>query len=235
MSTIQENIQQIHKQIYEFATNSQRKPEDITLLAVSKTKPVNDIIEAYNAGLRIFGESYIQEAIDKINQLKEQGYNDIKWHFIGPVQSNKTKAIAEHFDVVQSLDRIKIAKRLNEQRPLNLPPLEVLIQVNISNEPQKSGINFSELNELITEVSNSERLVLKGFMGIAENTTDSQKIINDFTKLYTIFEQYRKIYPQINILSMGMTSDLGEAITSGSTMVRVGSAIFGVRNYHTKR
>ena len=234
MSTIQENILQIREQIKEFALLSNRKPEHITLLAVSKTKPISDIQEAYDAGQRIFGESYIQEAAQKIEYFRSAGHSDIKWHFIGPIQSNKTKTIAENFDVVQSLDRIKIAKRLNEQRPENLRPLEVLIQVNISNEPQKSGISIAELPALIAEVHNCPRLILKGFMGIATDTTDSQKISKEFNILYEIFKEAKITYPQIDILSMGMSGDLGQAITAGSTMVRIGSAIFGARNYPNK-
>ena len=177
----------------------------------------------------------IQEDDDEIENVPySQQFPESETDHNDENQSNKTKTIAENFDVVQSLDRIKIAKRLNEQRPENLRPLEVLIQVNISNEPQKSGISIAELPALIAEVHNCPRLILKGFMGIATDTTDSQKISKEFNILYEIFKEAKITYPQIDILSMGMSGDLGQAITAGSTMVRIGSAIFGARNYPNK-
>ncbi|MEE1340838.1 MAG: YggS family pyridoxal phosphate-dependent enzyme [Succinivibrionaceae bacterium] len=235
MSTIQENIQLILEHIKTCAQQANRNPNDITLLAVSKTKPTADIYQAYLAGQRQFGESYVQEAVEKINYFRQQNIDDIKWHFIGPIQSNKTKLIAESFDVVQSVDRIKIIKRLNEQRPTNLKPLEVLIQVNISNEPQKSGATFAELDSLIEEVNKSSNLTFKGLMGIAENTQDTHKICEEFLQLNSKFIQLKQQYPQIDTLSLGMSADMEEAILSGSTMVRIGSAIFGTRNYSTNK
>lgn len=232
MSTIQENIKNIKSQIAKFTTYAHRNPNSVTLLAVSKTKPVSDILSAYAEGQKLFGESYAQEACDKIDQIRDLGITDIEWHFIGPVQSNKTKIIAEHFDFVQSIDRIKIAQRLNDQRPKDKPPLKVLIQVNISNEPQKSGVTYAEIPKLISAITACSNLELRGFMGIAENTNDNTKIDHEFARLNNLFLELRQKNNLIDTLSLGMTADMSEAISCGSTMVRIGTAIFGAREYH---
>lgn len=232
MSTIQENIQNIKANIAKITASAHREQNSVTLLAVSKTKPISDILSAYAEGQRLFGESYAQEACDKIEQINKLGIKDIEWHFIGPIQSNKTKIIAEHFDFVQSIDRIKIAQRLNDQRPINKPPLQILIQINISNEPQKSGITYEKLPELISAINSFKNLELRGFMGIAENTNDNTKISTEFARLNNLFLELHKKNKSINILSLGMTSDMNEAIINGSTMVRIGTAIFGARQYY---
>lgn len=231
MSTIQENVINIQELILKFANLAKRTASEIKLLAVSKTKPVENIIDAYNAGQRHFGESYAKEAEIKIPELKEKGYKDIIWHFIGPIQSNKTKIIAEYFDVVESVDRIKIARRLSEQRPSGMPPLEVYIQVNISEEPQKSGCSFSEIDEIADCIRSTDNLILKGLMGIAENTTDSREIVSQFSKLAAKFNEMKKTDTGITELSLGMTGDMQEAIQCGSTEIRIGTAIFGAREY----
>lgn len=233
MSNIQDNIKHIKEEIVKFATNVKRNPNDISLLAVSKTKPISDIIEAYNAGQRQFGESYAQEACDKIEKLQAAKYHDIEWHFIGPCQSNKTKIIAEHFDVVQSVDRTKIATRLNEQRPTSKGILRVMIQVNISDEEQKSGISPQNLRELASFIANHcPKLKIIGLMGIAQDTTDTSKITKQFQLLASLQQELALTWPDIKALSLGMTHDMQEAIACGSTMVRIGTAIFGARNYN---
>ena len=232
MSTIQENLINVQDLILKFANLTHRKAKDIQLLAVSKTKPVDQIIEAYNAGQRAFGESYAKEAELKINEIRSLGYSDIVWHFIGPIQSNKTKIIAENFDVVESLDRLRIAKRLSEQRPKELSPLKVLIQVNISCEPQKSGCDFEEIDEIAEYVRSTDNLKLIGLMGVAENTTETDEITAQFKKLQKKFNEMKALDQNIDVLSMGMTGDMEEAIACGSTEIRIGTAIFGAREYH---
>ncbi len=233
MDEIRENLSKVHLQIEKSCKNYKRELSEVTLLCVSKTKPVEKIIKAYNLGERHFGESYAVEASEKITYLKEQGYNDIKWHFIGPIQKNKTKLIAAHFDMVESLDREIVAKRLNDQRPAELPPLEVLIQVNISDEEQKSGCAVSELDNLIATVQSCPNLKLRGFMGVGLDTPDFEIIDQEFFKLKTLFDEYSKKIADFDILSIGMTHDLDIAIKDMSTEVRIGTAIFGAREYKT--
>ena len=233
MLKIQENLSNVKEQIKNFATSVKRAPEEITLLAVSKTKPVSDMIEAYQAGQRFFGESYAQEAAEKITEIRSRGITDIEWHFIGPVQANKTRIIAENFDVVESLDRARIAKRLNDQRPPLMPDLRVLIQVNISREPQKSGVSFEDLPELLDFIDEScPRLKVAGLMGIAENVSDKSEVLPQFRALREVFDRLSGQGRKLTALSMGMTDDMAEAIACGSTEVRIGTAIFGARQYH---
>lgn len=232
MQNIIENLRKVHDQISSSCQLAQRKADEVRLLCVSKTKPEEMIKAAYEAGERCFGESYALEAADKIISLKSQGYNDIIWHFIGPIQSNKTKHIAAHFDVVESLDRIKIAQRLNDQRPDELKPLKVMIQVNISHEDQKQGCEESELEELLKACSVLPKLEVVGLMGVARIDADKQELEQSFSSLKAMRDRLSTAYPQLKELSMGMTHDLGEAIASGSTEVRIGSAIFGEREYH---
>jgi pyridoxal phosphate enzyme (YggS family) len=204
----------------------------IQLLAVSKTKPIEAIYAAYQAGQRQFGESYVQEAIPKIQLLQTNpDYADIEWHFIGPLQSNKTKPVAEHFDWVHSVDREKIAQRLNEQRPAHLPALNVCLQINISGEQTKSGINADEVFGLAGIISQFPRLKLRGLMTIAENTDDMNVVRDNFLHMQQLFNQLKSQYPSVDTLSMGMTDDMPLAINCGSTMVRIGTAIFGSREY----
>lgn len=231
LENITSNLKKVHDEINSCLQRAERSQNDLTLLCVSKTKPISQIIEAYNAGERHFGESYISEAKDKIPQIKEMEYKDIVWHFIGPIQSNKTKHIAELFDIVESVDRLKVAQRLNDQRPKNLPPLKVLIQVNISNEEQKSGCSYADLDALINEIQNLPQLELCGLMGVAEDTADKEIIDKSFVKLHETFNSLKQKLPHFDILSIGMTHDMDLAIKEGSTEIRIGTAIFGARNY----
>lgn len=224
MTTIKDNLATVELQISQACISAKRSRRDVSLLAVSKTKPTQLIEQAYAAGQKEFGESYVQEAVDKVNQL--QHLNDITWHFIGPIQSNKTRLIAENFSWVHSIDRIKIAQRLNEQRCPQDTPLNVCLQVNISNEESKSGVSIAELEVLAEFIQGCENLSLRGLMAIPQKNADDAT----FEQMYALFCQYQEKYPQIDTLSMGMSSDLVPAIAAGSTMIRVGSAIFGARN-----
>ncbi|MEL0641462.1 YggS family pyridoxal phosphate-dependent enzyme [Pseudoalteromonas aliena] len=227
MVTIAERLTSAYVRIIKAAKNAQRNSNEITLLAVSKTKPCEDIITAYEHGQRQFGESYVQEAVDKIAQL--QPYSDIIWHFIGPIQSNKSALVATNFDWVQSVDRIKIAKRLNSQRPDNKPPLNILIQVNISNEEAKSGCHLDEIDELADYISQCEYLTLRGLMAIPAKSDKLETQTQYFKQLQTCFDKLKTQYPHIDTLSMGMSGDVEAAISAGSTMVRIGTDIFGTR------
>ncbi|WP_201599086.1 YggS family pyridoxal phosphate-dependent enzyme [Psychrobacter piscatorii] len=231
--TLVANWQQVKEQMtqaYEHASERDSRSANTTiLLAVSKTKPANMIATLANEGQQHFGENYLQEAIEKINTLKlNPECADIVWHYIGSIQRNKTRDIAEHFDWVQTLERDIIAKRLNDQRPDELPALNVLIQVNIDNEDSKSGCLPAELPALITAIKGYERLQLRGLMIIpAKADTDA------FARTNALFDDIKANHPELNAwdtLSMGMSGDMAEAINNGSTMVRVGTAIFGARD-----
>ncbi|WP_413786451.1 YggS family pyridoxal phosphate-dependent enzyme [Psychrobacter sp. NG254] len=228
-----ENWQQVKEkmmQAYEQAPEKAVAPIDNRiLLAVSKTKPAEMLAILAKEGQCHFGENYLQEAIEKITTLKVQPEGkDIVWHYIGSVQRNKTRDIAEHFDWVQTLERDIIAKRLNDQRPADLPPLNVLIQLNIDDEDSKSGCLPAQLPELITAIKDYERLQLRGLMIIpAKADTDA------FARTKALFEEVQVSHPELSTwdtLSMGMSGDMTEAIDNGSTMVRVGTAIFGTRS-----
>jgi len=227
MVTIAERLTSAYARIAEAAHKAQRNSNDITLLAVSKTKPATDIMAAYEQGQRQFGESYVQEAVDKIAQLDT--FSDIVWHFIGPIQSNKSALVAANFDWVQSVDRIKIAKRLDSQRPDDKPPLNILIQVNISNEEAKSGCRRDEIDELANFINQCEHLTLRGLMAIPAKSDKLDTQIQSFEQLQTCFDKLKTQYPQVDTLSMGMSNDVEAAISAGSTMVRVGTDIFGTR------
>ena len=227
MVTIAERLTSAYARIANAAKNAQRNSSEITLLAVSKTKPSTDIAAAYEHGQRQFGESYVQEAVDKIAQLS--ALSDITWHFIGPIQSNKSALVAQHFDWVQSVDRIKIAKRLNTQRLADFPPLNVLIQVNISTEEAKSGCSVDQIPELAEFISQCEQLTLRGLMAIPAKSDDPSEQIQSFEQLQTCFDKLKAQYPHIDTLSMGMSGDVEAAISAGSTMVRIGTDIFGTR------
>ncbi|MDC9719428.1 MAG: YggS family pyridoxal phosphate-dependent enzyme [Gammaproteobacteria bacterium] len=219
-------LNSIHLRIAQACQSSGRNTDEVTLLAVSKTKPLSDVLEAYAYGQRHFGENYLQDALEKIEQCPVE---DIQWHFIGTIQSNKTKAIASSFNWVHTLDRIKIARRLNDQRPSHLPPLKVLIQVNISNETNKSGVVLGQLNELAEQISKLPKLTLCGLMCIpaAQQSEVSQR--RAFTQMAEARDQLQSTYPALKELSMGMSSDLASAIACGSTIVRIGTDIFGAR------
>ncbi|MDG6895867.1 YggS family pyridoxal phosphate-dependent enzyme [Volucribacter amazonae] len=227
---IQQNLSQIQHNIATYCQQANRQPNAVTLLAVSKTKPVQAILTAYQSGQHAFGENYVQEGVEKIQYCQQQGIK-LEWHFIGPLQSNKTKLVAEHFDWIQTLSRNKIADRLNAQRPSHLPPLNVLIQINISDEQSKSGIQPNELMALAKHIEKLPHLRLRGIMAIPENTTDQTEQISVFNQMQTLFQQLQQQCPnqQIDTLSMGMSADMESAIKCGSTMVRIGTAIFGQR------
>ena len=225
MSTIADNIGQVSQRIRAAADAVQRDASSIHLLAVSKTKPAQAVREAYAAGMRDFGENYLQEALGKQAELTDL---PLSWHFIGPIQSNKTRAIAENFAWVHSVDRLKIAQRLSEQRPADLPPLNICIQVNVSGEASKSGCTPADLPALADAISALPRLKLRGLMAIPEPTEDR-------TAQDAVFAAVRNLQNSLNLpldtLSMGMSHDLESAIAQGATWVRIGTALFGARDY----
>ena len=227
MTTISANLQAVLARIQEATRNSGRSPEEVRLLAVSKTWPAASVRMAAEAGQKAFGENYVQEGVDKI---RETGLSDLEWHFIGPLQSNKTRAVAEAFDWVHTVDRLKIAERLSEQRPANLPALQVCIQVNVSNERTKSGVSLDETATLARRVAELPRIKLRGLMAIPEPVDDFAQQRAAFHRLRDAFEQLNKEGLSLDTLSMGMSHDLEAAIAEGSTIVRVGTAIFGERN-----
>ena len=226
---IAQNLRQVRTQIELDALKAGRDPEEITLLAVSKRKSAETIRQAYAAGQRDFGENYLQEAEQKMLALEDL---DLVWHFIGPIQSNKTRAIAENFDWVHSVDRIKIARRLSQQRPQHLPPLNICLQINIDDEQSKSGAGVDEAEELAQQISQMPNLCLRGLMCIpnkVESTTLNQD--HAFVRLDQLYQQLKNKagLQQLDTLSMGMSDDMQAAIAAGSTIVRIGTAIFGAR------
>ncbi|OEC54085.1 YggS family pyridoxal phosphate-dependent enzyme [Pseudomonas sp. AP42] len=225
MSTIADNIGLVSQRIRAAADAVQRDASSIHLLAVSKTKPAQAVREAYAAGLRDFGENYLQEALGKQADLTDL---PLSWHFIGPIQSNKTRAIAEHFAWVHSVDRLKIAQRLSEQRPADLPPLNICIQVNVSGEASKSGCTPADLPALATAISALPRLKLRGLMAIPEPTEDRAEQDAAFA---TVRDLQASLNLALDTLSMGMSHDLESAIAQGATWVRIGTALFGARDY----
>ena len=226
--SISQNLATISQQIQQYCHQANRPEQSVKLLAVSKTKPISAIAEAIEAGQRAFGENYVQEGIEKIQHFANN--DTLEWHFIGLLQSNKTRVVAEHFDWVQTIDRLKIAQRLNEQRPEHLPELNVLIQINISDEASKSGISAKEMLELATQISQLSRLKLRGLMAIPkpESEPEQQKIA--LAQMNELFLQLQSQFGGIDTLSMGMSDDMQSAIECGSTMVRIGTAIFGARS-----
>lgn len=206
------------------------RADTVTLLAVSKGHPASAIAALAAQGQRAFGENYLQPALEKMQQLAtEQPQLTLEWHYIGGLQSNKTKAVAEHFDWVQSVDRLKIAQRLSEQRPAHLAPLQVLIQVNIDAEAQKSGIAAEETLALARAILGLPNLRLRGLMGLPRAQQDETGTRRSFDHLAALFQQVQKIAPEADTLSMGMSDDLEWAVQAGSTMVRIGTALFGPR------
>lgn len=235
MSSIQQNIEHITSQIRNDEQKCGRSPESVQLLAVSKTKPVEAILEAYQAGQTAFGENYVQEGVNKVQHFAQHyPENRVEWHFIGPIQSNKSRLVAEHFDWVHTIDRAKIAQRLNDQRPGELKPLQVLIQVNTSGEDSKSGVTDAEVFELAELISRLPNLTLRGLMSIPANVSDYDSQLHEFQKLAKLKQDLEQQYPEIDTLSMGMSGDMTAAIDAGSTMVRIGTAIFGARDYSAK-
>ncbi|WP_461537330.1 YggS family pyridoxal phosphate-dependent enzyme [Spongorhabdus nitratireducens] len=230
MEPIQQNIEQVRSRIQSAVSNSGRTDE-VILLAVSKTKPASLIREAWECGQRHFGENYLQEGVEKVTTLED--LSDIVWHFIGPLQSNKTRSVAEHFHWVHSVDRLKIARRLSDQRPEHLPPLNICLQVNISNEASKSGLLPEEVPVIAAEVMQLPNVQLRGLMAIPQPCDDPEQQRLPFCKMAQLLTQLQQQFPDrpLDTLSMGMSGDLEAAIMEGSTMVRVGTALFGARSY----
>ncbi len=228
MSGLSGRLQNLVTRIARAASDAGRDPAGIRLLAVSKTWPAESVREAAAAGQHAFGENYVQEGVAKVEALADLG---LEWHFIGPLQSNKTRPVANSFAWVHSIDRLKIAQRLSEQRDVFLPPLQVCIQVNVSGEESKSGVSPTELPELARAVAALPRLKLRGLMTIPEPTSDVALQRERFATLRRLMAQLRADGLDLDTLSMGMSDDLEAAIAEGSTMVRVGTAIFGSRNY----
>jgi pyridoxal phosphate enzyme (YggS family) len=225
MSTIADNISLVSSRIHAATLAANRAENSVQLLAVSKTKPAQALREAYAAGLRDFGENYLQEALGKQLELADL---PLIWHFIGPIQSNKTRAIAEHFDWVHSVDRLKIAQRLSEQRPADLPPLNICIQVNVSGEASKSGCTPADLPALANAISELPRIKLRGLMAIPEPTEDRAAQDAAFAAVQSL---QASLNLPLDTLSMGMSHDLESAIAMGATWVRIGTALFGARDY----
>lgn len=225
MSTIADNVLTVSARISAAAQAAGRNESSIGLLAVSKTKPAAAVREAFAAGIRDFGENYLQEALGKQLELTDL---PLSWHFIGPIQSNKTRAIAENFDWVHSVDRLKIAQRLSEQRPEGLPPLNICIQVNVSGEASKSGCSAADLPALAAAISSLPRVKLRGLMAIPEPTEDRAAQDEAFATVRTLQESLNL---PLDTLSMGMSHDLESAIAQGATWVRIGTALFGARDY----
>jgi hypothetical protein len=225
MSTIADNVLSVSARINAAAQAAGRETAAVGLLAVSKTKPAEAVREAHGAGIKDFGENYLQEALEKQAQLTDL---PLSWHFIGPIQSNKTRPIAEHFDWVHSVDRLKIAQRLSEQRPAGLAPLNICIQVNVSGEASKSGCTAADLPDLAAAISALPNLRLRGLMAIPEPTDD--RAAQD-----AAFATVRRLQQDLNLpldtLSMGMSHDLESAVAQGATWVRIGTALFGARDY----
>lgn len=226
MVNIGNKIESLHNEISSYALKYERTPNNVQLLAVSKKQSTANIEAAYQAGQRQFGESYLQEALPKINALS---HLEIIWHYIGAIQSNKTKTIAENFAWVQSVDRLKIAERLNAQRPLHLPRLDICIEVNIDDEAQKSGVSLNKLPALAHAINKLPNLHLRGLMAIPSPRESFEEQRIPFKKLHMAFEQLKSQGLALDTLSMGMSDDFKAAIAEGTTMVRIGTALFGER------
>jgi PLP dependent protein len=226
MTTIRDNLQRVHERIADACAGAHRGVDEVTLLAVSKTFGAQAVREAFAAGQTAFGENYIQEAVEKMHLLREL---PLQWHCIGPIQSNKTRLVAAHFDWAHTVDRLKTAQRLSEQRPSGLAPLQVCIQVNIDGAPTKAGVPPHEVLALAQRVAQLPRIALRGLMTIPEPVTGfaAQKEIHQRTR--ALFDELRAAGLTLDTLSMGMTADLEAAVAAGSTMVRIGTAIFGGR------
>jgi pyridoxal phosphate enzyme (YggS family) len=227
MSDIKKQYKHLLTQIRS-AENAAKKPANsVTLLAVSKTRPVETLRLAAEAGQNCFGENYLQEALIKINALTDL---NLEWHFIGPIQSNKTKDIATHFDWVHSVDRDKIIQRLASQRPAKLSPLNICIQVNIDNEPNKSGVDSQQIMTLAAQITQQERLCLRGLMIIPTAAASEMQQRSSFQQAHQLFTELAIRYDTVDTLSMGMSADMALAIAEGSTLVRIGTGLFGKRS-----
>ncbi|HWV19022.1 MAG TPA: YggS family pyridoxal phosphate-dependent enzyme [Rhodocyclaceae bacterium] len=228
MTPIPANLQAVHARIAAACKAVGRAPQETRLLAVSKTWPADDVRAAAACGQRAFGENYVQEGLGKMEALADL---DLEWHFIGPLQSNKTRQVAEHFAWVHTIDRLKIAERLSAQRPEHLPPLQVCVQVNVSGETSKSGVAPEEAVALAHAVASLPHLCLRGLMAVPEPSEDEAQLAAQFGILRELFEALQAAGLPVDTLSMGMSHDLESAVAAGATMVRVGTAIFGARSY----
>jgi PLP dependent protein len=228
MATIASNIQQVRTRIARACAAAQRPVQSVTLLTVSKTFSAEAVREAFAAGERRFGENYVQEAVAKVEALEDLRPH-IEWHLIGPLQTNKTRMAARHFDWVHSVDRLKIAERLSEQRPADLPPLSVCLQVNVSGEANKGGVAPAELPALAHAVAQLPGLRLRGLMSIPAPAADEAQQRAPHRQLCELMQQLQGEGLALDTLSMGMSADLESAILEGATMVRIGTAIFGTR------
>ncbi|MFD2230860.1 YggS family pyridoxal phosphate-dependent enzyme [Alkalimarinus sediminis] len=226
MISIADNVKNVSQRIQKATKLASRDENSVQLLAVTKTRSPDELKTAIQSGLTQFGENYLQEALIKIDALQ---HYPLVWHFIGPIQSNKTRAIAEKFDWVHSVDRLKVAQRLSAQRPDNLKPLNICIQVNINDEHSKSGIPLADLNELAESIAALPNLTLKGLMTIPAASQSEDDLRNSFKEMHRAFESLKQKHGSVDTLSMGMSGDIEIAIAEGSTMVRVGTALFGKR------
>ena len=225
MQALENNIQSLKLRIKNACKNANRDADSVYLLPVSKTRSIAELQFCYDLGFKEFGENYLSEAKDKVEKLA----TDIQWHFIGPLQSNKSRYIAEHFSWLHTLDRAKLVKRLNEQRPSHLQHLNVLIQVNISEDENKSGVSLQEVDALAALIDHSERLSLRGLMTITKQGQTPEESAADFAKMQQASQRLQQQYPSCDTLSMGMSGDLELAIKHGATMIRIGSDFFGPR------
>jgi PLP dependent protein len=232
MSDLAASLASVHRRIDDAARSAGRAPGDVALLAVSKTFPAEAVRAAHAAGQRAFGENYVQESLDKIAALADLRAS-LEWHFIGPLQSNKSRAVAEQFDWVHSVDRLKIAQRLAEQRPAHLPPLNVCVQVNVSGEATKSGVAPAEVAALAQAIAALPTLRLRGLMAIPEPAGDLAAQRAPHRVLRELYDTLRAGGLALDTLSMGMSADLEAAVLEGATIVRIGTAIFGARDYST--
>jgi pyridoxal phosphate enzyme (YggS family) len=230
MPDLAQNLDSVHRRIVAAAQAAGRDARTVALLAVSKTFPAEDVRAAHAAGQRAFGENYVQEAVTKIEALADLRAQ-LEWHFIGPLQSNKTKPVAQHFDWAHSVDRLKIAQRLSEQRPDDLPPLNVCLQVNISGEVSKGGVAPADVAALAHEIAALPKLRLRGLMSIPEPAGDIEAQRAPHRALRALFDRLRADGLELDTLSMGMSGDLEAAVLEGATIVRIGTAIFGARDY----
>ena len=228
MATIEHNLHEVRRRIARACAAAARSEQSVTLLVVGKTFPAADLRTAFDAGARCFGENYVAEALDKISALADLRER-IEWHLIGPLQANKTRAVAEHFDWVHAVDRLKIAQRLSEQRPAHLPPLQLCLQVNISGEASKSGLGVDEVPATAHAVAALPRVQLRGLMAIPAPAADPAAQRKPHARLRELLTQLQRQGLALDTLSMGMTGDLEAAIAEGSTLVRVGTAVFGAR------
>ena len=226
-AVVAQNIAKLSEKITTIAQNCGRARSDVLLLAVSKTRPAALIAEACHAGLNHMGENYLQEALTKIEALRDL---PLCWHFIGPIQSNKTRAIAGNFDWVHSVDRLKIARRLSQQRPADMAPLQVCLQVNINGEDSKSGVAPEQLPALAAEINQLPALQLRGLMAIPAASTDPAEQRRVFGRVRETLRALQRRFPKLDTLSMGMSGDMESAIVEGATILRIGTAVFGPRN-----